>query len=135
MAQKTDNSASGRHGGRRRRNRKPIRRALRRPFEWLGILLGMLVFTNLTHRLLFALCDFLGAVMFFFDRKGRALSLTNLRAVRGVASSAPPTRREKLILKRSYRNMARTIGHQVKIRTARKLRKNCETAMPKTARQ
>ena len=104
----------------KRRNRKPIRRALRRPFEWLGIFLGMLVLTNLTHRMLFALCDFLGAVMFFFDRKGRALALTNLRVVLGAtvrrsdtlaASSLPPTRREKLILKRSYRNMARTIGH------------------------
>ena len=102
-----------------RPNRKPIRRALRRPFEWLGILLGMLVFTNLTHRLLFALCDFLGATMFFFDRKGRALALANLRVVLGTnrqeSASAlppvPPTRREKLILKRSYRNMARTIGH------------------------
>ena len=65
----------------RRRNRKPIRRGLRRPFEWLGIFLGMLVLTHLTHRLLFALCDFLGATMFFFDRKGRALALENLRAV------------------------------------------------------
>ena len=108
----------------RRRNRKPIRRGLRRPFEWLGIFLGMLVLTHLTHRLLFALCDFLGATMFFFDRKGRALALENLRAVLGTESAArrdgnvcgapraaSPTRREKLILKRSYRNMARTIGH------------------------
>ena len=111
MAQKPDNSAPNRHGGRSRRNRKPIRRGLRRPFEWLGIFLGMLVLTNLTHRLLFALCDFMSAVMFFFDRRGRTLALANLRAVLGVESSAPPTRREKLILKRSYRNMARTVGH------------------------
>ena len=111
MAQKPDNSAPNRHGGRRRRNRKPIRRGLRRPFEWLGIFLGMLVLTNLTHRLLFALCDFMSAVMFFFDRRGRTLALANLRAVLGVESSAPPSQREKLILKRSYRNMARTVGH------------------------
>lgn len=99
---------------RRRRNRKPIRRGLRRPFEWLGILLGMLVLSNLPHRALFALCDFMSAVMFFFDRKGRTLALENLRAVLGAAPAvpgAPPTRREALILKRSYRNMARTIGH------------------------
>lgn len=98
------------------RKQKPIRRGLRRPFEWLGIVLGILVFTNLPHRMLFALCDFLGATMFFFDRKGRALALANLRVVLGTkrqksASAVSPTRREKLIIKRSYRNMARTIGH------------------------
>ena len=96
---------------RHRRNRKPIRRGLRRPFEWLGIGLGMLVLTNLPHRVLFALCDFMSAVMFFFDRKGRARALANLRIVVGAEREGPPTRREKIILKRSYRNMARTIGH------------------------
>ena len=103
--------ATGRKGGKRHRNRKPIRRGLRRPFEWLGIFLGILVLSNLPHRMLFALADFLGAVMFFFDRRGKALALENLRAVLGTESAGPPARREKLILKRSYRNMARTIGH------------------------
>ena len=102
-------------GGKRHRNRKPIRRGLRRPFEWLGIFLGMLVLANLPHRLLLALCDFLSGVMFFFDRKGRALALENLRIVLGTSAAqghdAPPDKREKIILKRSYRNMARTIGH------------------------
>ena len=104
------------------RNRKPIRRGLRRPFEWLGIFLGIAILGNLPHRLLFALCDFASAVMFFFDRRGRTLALKNLRVVLGTAAAgqppylvgdklAPPTQREKLILKRSYRNMARTIGH------------------------
>ena len=92
---------------------KTAKRALRRPFEWLGIALGMAVLSNLPHRTLFALCDFLGATMCFFDRRGRALALTNLRVVLGSAAGAevPPTRRERLIIKRSYRNMARTIGH------------------------
>jgi len=79
MEQKQDSNTPSRHGV--KRNRKPIRRGLRRPFEWLGIFLGMLVFTNLTHRMLFALCDFLGATMFLFDRRGRALALTKLRVV------------------------------------------------------
>ncbi len=105
MEQKQESITPAKHGG--KHNRKPIRRGLRRPFEWLGIFLGMLVFTNLTHRMLFGLCDFLGAVMFFFDRRGRALALANLRIIVG----RQPARREKLILKRSYRNMARTIGH------------------------
>ena len=95
------------------RNRKPIRRGLRRPFEWLGIFLGIAILGNMPHRLLFALCDFMSAVMFFFDRKGRMLALINLRIVLGreISLKVPPTRQEKLILKRSYRNMARTIGH------------------------
>jgi len=104
----------------RHRNRKPVRRALRLPFEWLGILLGLLVFSNLPHRALLALCDFVSAVMFRFDRAGRAVALFNLRVITGVyppersfkaPHETPPTRRETLILKRSYRNMARTIGH------------------------
>ena len=102
------------------RQRKRLKRCLRRPFEWLGILLGMAVFANLSHRLLFAVCDVLAAVMFFFDRAGRDAALFNLRVITGVYPAArghktphdtPPTRRETLILKRSYRNMSRTIGH------------------------
>lgn len=90
------------------RNRKPIKRGLRRPFEWLGIFLGIAILSNLPHRALFALCDFLSAVMYFFDRRGRALSRDNLRVVLGRTL---PARKEDLILRRSYRNMARTIGH------------------------
>ena len=102
------------------RQKKPVMRGLRRPFEWLGILLGILVFTNLPHGALFRLCDFISAVMFFFDRRGRAAALFNLRVIEGVypperchkaAHDMPPTRREQIILRRSYRNMARTIGH------------------------
>ena len=102
------------------RQKKPVMRGLRRPFEWMGILLGILVFTNLPHGALFRLCDFISAVMFFFDRRGRAAALFNLRVIEGVypparshkaAHDTPPMRREQVILKRSYRNMARTIGH------------------------
>jgi len=104
----------------RHRNRKPVRRALRLPFEWMGILAGLLVLSNLPHRALLAVCDFVSAVMFRLDREGRSLALFNLRVIEGVyppersfkvPHETPPTRRETLILKRSYRNMARTIGH------------------------
>lgn len=102
------------------RQKKTLKRGLRRPFEWLGIGLGLLVLTHLTHRALFAVCDFASAIMFFFDRRGRNIALFNLRVIEGVyplgrshkaPHEAPPTRRETLILKRSYRNMARTVGH------------------------
>lgn len=102
------------------RRGKRMRRILRRPFEWLGIVLGLLVFTNLPRRALLAACDVAGAVMFAFDRRGRDLALFNLRVIAGVypperdvrtPHETPPTRRETRVLKRSYRNMARTIGH------------------------
>ncbi len=102
------------------RRGKRMRRILRRPFEWLGIVLGLLVFTNLPRRALLAACDVAGAVMFAFDRRGRDLALFNLRVIAGVypperdvrtPHETPPTRREARVLKRSYRNMARTIGH------------------------
>ena len=104
----------------KRRHKKPLKRGLRRPFEWLGILLGLLLFSNVTHRMMLALCDFASAVMYRFDRAGRAAALFNLRVVTGVYApdrdakaphDSPPTRRETLILRRSYRNMARTVGH------------------------
>ena len=109
----------------RHRHKKTFKRALRRPFEWLGILLGMAILSNLPHRLLFVLCDFLSAVMYRFDGAGRRLALANLRVItsRHDASGAvgavtgkelaayDPTRREELIIRRSYRNMARTVGH------------------------
>ena len=57
-----------------------LKRALRRPFEWLGIGLGYLVFTNLTHKGMLRVCDFVSAVMYRFDRKGRDNAHFNLGA-------------------------------------------------------
>ena len=107
-----------------RRRTKGLLRVLRVPLEWLGIGLGVLVFSGLSHRRMLRLCDFLSAVMYRFDRAGRKLALFNLRVVMGAeevrnlpfASLAhtelsPLTSREEKIVRRSYRNMARTIGH------------------------
>lgn len=88
--------------------RKRVKHALRRPFEWLGILLGMAVMSSMTHRMLFGFCDFMSMVMWRFDRRGRELALRNLEAVYGRA--VPAGRAEKIV-RRSYRNMARTVGH------------------------
>ena len=88
---------------------KRFKRRLRRPFEWLGIGLGWLVFAHVSHRVLFRICDFIAAVGYRLDRKGRELSRANLRLVVGAEHLTP--RREELILKRSYRNMMRTLGH------------------------
>ena len=88
---------------------KRFKRLLRRPFEWLGIGLGWLVFAHVSHRMLFRICDFIAAVGYHLDRAGRELSRENLRLVMGAEHLTP--RREELILKRSYRNMMRTLGH------------------------
>ena len=66
------------------------------------------------------LCDFVSAVMYRFDGKGRCRSLANLRIVCGKIKSDGivqpvkvynPTAAEEKIIRRSYRNMARTVGH------------------------
>ena len=105
----------------RRRRKKPIKRGLRRPFEWLGILLGVALLSSLPHRWMLGLCDFISAVMYRFDLRGRALSLANLRLIStpgaepgadySKSTAYDPTKREEMIVRRSYRNMARTIGH------------------------
>ena len=70
------------------RRQKEFLRKLRRPFEWAGIGFGLLVFANLPRRALLAVCDFASAVMYACDRRGRALSLRNLRIVlRGEAGN------------------------------------------------
>ena len=97
-------------------------RCLRRPLEWFGIWLGVLVLSSLSHRMLFRLCDFTAAIMYLFDTRGKKRALANLRIVMNIGTArkdkyAPnnilykPTHREDLIIRRSYRNMARTVGH------------------------
>ena len=102
------------------RRAKKIKRLLRLPFEWAGIMLGIAVFSNLPRRWMLAVCDFVSAVMYRFDGKGRRCSLANLRVVRGgfkgcgivpPAEVYNPTDAEEKIIRRSYRNMARTVGH------------------------
>lgn len=108
----------------RRIRRKRIKHAILMPFEWLGIGLGVLVFTNLPHRWMRALCDVASVVLYRFDRHGRRLALENLRVVRGLrpvgarpvrfdpdAAAYDPTPREEKVVRGAYRNMARTVGH------------------------
>ena len=93
---------------------------MRRPFEWLGIGIGISVFAFLPRRWMLGLCDFISAVMYSLDGAGRRLSLANLRVIKGVlkpegivrpVAKYNPTPAEEKIIRRSYRNMARTVGH------------------------
>ena len=103
---------------------KVIKHLLLMPLEWFGVLLGAAVLSSVSHRVLFALCDGLSAVMYRFDVRGRRLALENLRVIRGIApvrdfmhrfdsdkAVYDPTRREEIVIRGSYRNMARTVGH------------------------
>ena len=109
---------------RRRCRKKRIKHALEAPFEWLGILIGLVALASLGHRAMLALCDAAAAVMYMFDRAGRRRSLETLHVVLGKCEPgegtadfdvdhAPyrPTPREEKIIRGSYRNMARTVGH------------------------
>ena len=99
---------------------KKLKRTLRRPLEWLGVLLGILIFSNLPRRWMLGVSDFVSAVMYRFDDKGRRRSLANLRVIYGKIKCDGilrpvevynPTKAEVKIIRRSYRNMARTVGH------------------------
>ncbi len=81
-------------------------RLLRRPLEWFGIGLGVLVFAGLTRRGMLRLADFLSFVMFTFDSRGKAYARETLTHVYGTLPRDAET-----IIRRSYRNMARTVGY------------------------
>lgn len=94
------------------------------PFEWFGIGIALCVIPWLPRRALFALCDVLSAMMYLFDRRGRRRALESLRIVRGTCTGLEgtfafdpdkanyrPTRAERLIIRRSYRNSARSVGY------------------------
>ncbi len=109
------------------RRQKNFLRRLRLPIEWVGIGLGYIIFAFLPFRILLFVCDVASAIMYFFDRRGRRLALYNLRVIVNsrdysercqensqfsiLNSQFNPTPRESKIIRRSYRNMARTIGY------------------------
>ena len=111
------------------RKTRKLKNKLLVPFEWIGIGLGLCIIPWLPRWALFGLCDFLSALMYFFDRRGKRRALRNLRIVRRKnADICPeriyaevafdpdkakydPTPAEARIIKRSYRSMSRTVGY------------------------
>ena len=106
------------------RKTRRFRRRLLVPFEWIGIGIALCIIPWLPRMALFALCDALAAVMYFFDRRGKRRALENLRIVRGRCTGLEgtfdfdpdkadyrPTRAERLVIRRSYRNNARSVGY------------------------
>ena len=106
----------------RRQRRKAFKQALLVPFEWLGIGLALALAVWMPWRLLLAFCDALSCVMHGLDRRGRRCALRNLRIIRraGAIADGPegadadlarPTPAERRVIRRSYRNMARSVGY------------------------
>lgn len=106
------------------RKTRKLKNRLLVPFEWIGIGFGLCIIPWLSRRALFGLCDFLSAVMYFFDRRGKRRALRNLRIARGGAEDIlsevafdpdgvkyDSTPAEARIIRRSYRNMCRTVGY------------------------
>ena len=133
-----------------RRALRAVRRAALVPFEWLAIGIGLAILPRVGRRTLLRLCDMAGAAMYAFDGKGRRRALENLHVLAGTASgaegtfrfdpgSAPyrPTPRERMIVKGSYRNMARAVGHafwtsrdaERKVREAGELSAECKAIL------
>ena len=94
------------------------------PFEWFGIGVALCIIPWLPRRGLFCLCDFLSALLYLFDRRGKRRALENLRIVRGTCTGLEgtfdfdpdeadyrPTQAERLVIRRSYRNNARSVGY------------------------
>ena len=111
------------------RKTRKLKNKLLVPFEWFGIGLGFCVIPWLPRRALFGLCDFLSALMYFFDRRGKRRALRNLRIVRQKRTyicseriyaevtfdpdkaKYDPTPAEAKIIRRTYCNMSRTVGY------------------------
>ena len=111
------------------RKTRKLKNKLLVPFAWIGIGLGLCIIPWLSRRALFGLCDLLSALMYFFDRRGKRRALRNLRIVRRkwtyicseqiyVEVAFDPDRvkydpmpAEARIIRRSYRNMCRTVGY------------------------
>lgn len=108
------------------RKSKRIRRILLVPVEWIGIALGMCVIPWLSRGMLYALCDCLSALIYFLDRRGKRRALENLRIIRGTCTGLEgtfdfdpdradynPTRAERLVIRRSYRNSTRAVAYVI----------------------
>ena len=111
------------------RKTRKLKNKLLVPFEWIGIGLGMCIIPWLSRAALFRLCDFLSRLAYRFDRRGKRRALRNLRIVRRTTgmfardeikaellfdpdrAKYDPTKPEERIIRRSYRNMCRTVGY------------------------
>lgn len=104
------------------RKTRTLKNKLLVPFEWIGIALIMCILPWLPSRGFFAFSDFLAALMYVFDRRGKRLALMNLRILRrqktdmGEVFMFDPdcaaydaTVSERKVIRRSYCSMTRAV--------------------------
>ena len=85
---------------------KTFYRKLRRPLEWFGIWLAQSLIPCLSLRAVVCLADFASALAPLFDRRGEKIAKANLRLMFGPRLTPA---RERIIIRRSYRTMVRTV--------------------------
>lgn len=88
---------------------KELKRSLRIPFIWFGIGLGLFVLGILPRKWMLKVCDFVSGIYYLFDVKGKKLARENLDI---IFADKPCSEEAKCkIIRRSYRNMSRAVGH------------------------
>ena len=85
---------------------KQVYRKLRRPLEWFLIWLGLVIIPPLSLPRLLKLSRFVADSAYALDSRGKAIARANLRTMFG--SRMTPAR-ERALIRRSYRNMARVL--------------------------
>jgi KDO2-lipid IV(A) lauroyltransferase len=85
---------------------KAFKRKMRRPLEWFGIWLAQVIIPRLPLRCILCLANFISALGYVFDRRGKKIAQANLRLMFGKRMTAA---RESVIIRRSYRTMIRTL--------------------------
>lgn len=89
-----------------RRQIKWVYRRLRRPVEWFLIWLALALIPAHTLSGIARLARILADLGYFFDSRGKAIARANLKVMFGNRLTP---RRERIIIRHSYRNMARVV--------------------------
>lgn len=85
---------------------KTVYRKLRRPLEWFGIRLAQAVIPRLSLRTVLLLADSICLLAPLVDRRGVRIAQANLRMMFGARMTPA---RARVIIRRSYRTMIRTL--------------------------
>ncbi len=81
-------------------------RNMRRPVEWFLVWLGQRIIPPLSVRGMLRLSRWIGDTAYTFDCRGKAVAAANLRLMFGTRLTPA---RERSLVRRSYRNMARVL--------------------------
>ena len=85
---------------------KDYYRILRKPLEWFFIWLGQNIIPPLSLAGMLHLARWLADTVYTFDYRGKAVASANLRLMFGTRMTV---KRERMITRRAYRNMARVL--------------------------